>query len=260
MAANQASYTLDNAWEKAHQRLRLLEELADPWTIPRLAALGVGAGWRCLELGAGGGSITRWLCDQVGPTGVVSAVDLEPRFLEGDPRPNLEIHRHDIVADGVPGDGYDLIHARALLMHLPARDELIGELVGRLRPGGVILLEEADCYPVATAESAAYREVWDAGCAVGAKAGGDWYWARNLPARLAAAGAAGVTSVIDATVSPGGTIWPELVIVSMEQLTPLLVADGFSADRIATAIADLSDPNRWFPSVALVSAWGHRPV
>ena len=42
-------------------RLRLLEELHDPLTISQLDAIGVGEGWRCLDVGAGGGSVTRLL-------------------------------------------------------------------------------------------------------------------------------------------------------------------------------------------------------
>jgi 2-polyprenyl-3-methyl-5-hydroxy-6-metoxy-1,4-benzoquinol methylase len=260
MTAEEVSYTLDNTWEKAHRRLTLLESILDPQTIRRLTGLGVGPGWRCLELGAGAGSIARWLCDHVGPTGKVTAVDLEPRFLKAAPRPNLEILRRDVVADGVPGAGYDLIHARALLMHLPTRDELIADLVGRLRPGGAILLEEGDASSFATAESAAFVELWEACCAVAAKTGGDWYWAHRMPARLAAAGVTGVTAVAEYKIVPGGTLSTEFLALSWEQLTPLLLAEGFAADQIAAATAELSDPARWFPFCALVAAWGHCPA
>lgn len=258
MTANDVRYTLDNTWEKARERLGMLEALWDPGTTRRLTALGVGPGWRCLELGAGGGSVTRWLCAQVGPSGRVTAVDLEPGFLEADPRPNMEILRHDIVTEGIPGDGYDLIHTRALLMHLPNRDALIGELVRRLRPGGVILLEEADFYPLGTADSPAYVELWHACCTVAEKAGGDWGWARHLPARLAAAGASGVTTVVDIDISPGGALWPRLVAITWEQMAPLLHAGGVTADVIAAGTTELSDPARWFPSAALIAAWGRR--
>lgn len=259
MTTDEIAYTLDNTWEKAHQRLTLLESIFDPGTIARLTALGVQAGWRCLEVGAGAGSITRWLCDRVGPEGRVTAVDLEPVFLEGDPRPNLEIHRRDILADGFPGDGYDLIHARALFMHLPRRDELIADLAGHLRPGGVILLEEGDGFPLATGGSALWREVWDHVDAVVEKAGGDWYWARHLPARLSTAGLAGVTSIVEGEIYPGGAPWAELIAMSWEQITPLLVEDGLPLEQLAKATAELSDANVWFPTIALIAAWGRRP-
>jgi SAM-dependent methyltransferase len=258
MTTDQAAYTLDNTWEKAELRLSLLEACYDPGTTTRLTALGVDAGWRCLELGAGGGSIARWLCDRVGPTGVVTAVDLEPRFLEADPRPNLEIHRRDILADGVPGDGYDLIHTRMLIMHLPNREQLIADLVQRLRPGGVMLLEEADFYVFSSSESL-YRDVWHQSALVAAKAGGDFYWARHLPACMAAAGLVEVKAVLDGQISRGGEAWAELTAMSWEQFTPLLVADGYPADLIGAAIAELTDQDRWFLGCPVIAVSGRRP-
>lgn len=259
LADDAATYMLDNVWENAHQRLTLLEAVYDPATTGRLAQLGVGPGWRCLELGAGAGSIARWLCDRVGADGRVVAVDLEPRFLAADPRPNLDVVRCDIVADGIPGDGYDLIHTRALLVHLPQRDELLPALVLRLRPGGIILLEEGDAYPIATASSPIYTELWDRAFAAMAKGGADATWGRHLPARLAAAGAVDVAAAGDVQMFTGGSPYARFAILTMSQLTPMLVADGMSPERIAEGIAELSDPSRWFPGAASIAAWGHRP-
>ncbi|MGH8999638.1 MAG: hypothetical protein ACRDY7_09630 [Acidimicrobiia bacterium] len=42
---------------------------ADSSTVRHLEALGVGAGWRCLEVGGGGGSVGRWLGERVGSDG-----------------------------------------------------------------------------------------------------------------------------------------------------------------------------------------------
>jgi SAM-dependent methyltransferase len=257
--ADGAVYTLDNTWEKAHRRLTLLEELWDPGTVSRLSALGVAPGWRCLELGAGAGSITRWLCDRVGPSGTVTAVDLEPRFLEADPRPNLDIRRCDILTEGVPGDGYDLVHARFLLIHLPDPDRIVAELVSRLRPGGVILLEESDFSPVEKAESALYAEAWAAVCDAVARSGGDWNWGLRLPASLTAAGVADVTAVAEGSFFTGGAAMAELVAMTWEQMTPLMVAAGLPPERIAAATAEVADPGRWFPSPTAVAASGRRP-
>jgi len=259
MSTDEVAYTLDNTWEKAERRLTVLESIYDPGTTGRLTALGVGPGWRCLELGAGHGSITRWLCDRVGPTGSVVAVDLEPRFIEADPRPNLEIHRRDILAEGIPGDGYDLIHARALIMHLPNRGALISDLARRLRPGGAVLLEEGDFFTFAISESSLYAEMWDRCATAGAKAGGDWYWARDLPGCLAAAGLVDITAKIEADLFHGGSPWAELTALSWEQVSPLLLADGCPPETLVTALAELSDPDRWFPSVSLVAVSGRRP-
>ena len=61
-------------------RLKLLEALCDPWTFRCLDGIGVRQGWRCLEVGAGAGSVVRWLSERVGSAGRVVAVDLDPSF------------------------------------------------------------------------------------------------------------------------------------------------------------------------------------
>src|SRR5207344_3002721 len=81
------------------ERLSLLEHSADPLSRRRLAALGIQPGWHCLEVGAGHGSIARWLAEQVGPRGRVVATDINPRFLTEMQLPNVEVRQHDIRTD-----------------------------------------------------------------------------------------------------------------------------------------------------------------
>ncbi len=66
-----ASHTPDDA---ERERLACLEQAVDPRSIRQLAALGVTRGWTCLDVGAGGGSITRWLARRVAPDGRVVAM------------------------------------------------------------------------------------------------------------------------------------------------------------------------------------------
>jgi hypothetical protein len=61
-----ADYALDNSWGRARRRLSLLEQSLDPMTKRRMTALGIT---RDRDVGAGGGSVAAWLCEQVGPTG-----------------------------------------------------------------------------------------------------------------------------------------------------------------------------------------------
>jgi hypothetical protein len=42
-------------------RLRMIEEALDPVTITHLQATGIRGGWRCLEVGAGAGSVMKWM-------------------------------------------------------------------------------------------------------------------------------------------------------------------------------------------------------
>lgn len=124
-------------------RLRLLEACRDPGTIRRLEGLGVGPGWRCLEVGAGRGSIARWLAGRVGPAGSVVAAELDPRFLTDLPAP-VEVRRVDVRERGFEPGAYDLVHCRAVLMHLPDPATALARMVAALRPGGVLLVEEGD--------------------------------------------------------------------------------------------------------------------
>src|SRR5262249_1533795 len=113
------SYALDNSWDRARRRLALLEQYLDPMTKRRVTALGISEGWRCLEVGAGAGSVALWLSDQVGSTGHVLATDINTALLDELKRPNLETKRHDLLAEPLPEAEFDLVHARWLLHHLP---------------------------------------------------------------------------------------------------------------------------------------------
>src|ERR1700677_4789433 len=103
-----AGYGLDNAWRKALARLRSLEQWLDPATIRHLRARGVGAGWRCLEVGAGAGRDARWLCGQVCPGGVFVATDIDTRFLQSCSEAKLQVLRHAQGADNLLLVAFDL--------------------------------------------------------------------------------------------------------------------------------------------------------
>jgi ubiquinone/menaquinone biosynthesis C-methylase UbiE len=75
-------YAFPQSTADESRRLQLLEEHLDPLTKRRIEPLGIGSGARCLELGGGRGSITRWLSDVVGPTGRVTATDLQLGLLD----------------------------------------------------------------------------------------------------------------------------------------------------------------------------------
>jgi len=137
-------YTFDHNWKEERDRLASIERMLDPITVHRLEAIGIKDGWRCLEVGAGGGSIAEWLCGEVGPHGSVVATDLQTKFLEALRFPNLEIRRHDIRHDQLEAASFDLITARKVLEHLPNPALVLRRLVDALRPDGWILVEDAD--------------------------------------------------------------------------------------------------------------------
>ena len=130
--------------QNAFVRFAALSALFDATTERHLADRGVAPGWHCLEVGAGGGSIARWLGERVGPAGRVVATDLDTHSLEQLELPNVEVRRHDITSDPLPERAFDLIHTRMVLMHLPSRDEVLPCLLSALKPGGWLVCEEFD--------------------------------------------------------------------------------------------------------------------
>ena len=78
------------------ERLQALEKVSDPASQRQILATGLTTGWKCLEVGAGAGSIMRWMSEKVGSSGKVTAIDLDTRFVENTSLSNVEIIKADI--------------------------------------------------------------------------------------------------------------------------------------------------------------------
>jgi SAM-dependent methyltransferase len=137
-------YAFPHSAKDEARRLQLFEQRLDPLTKRRIERLGVGEGARCLEIGGGLGSITRWLSRVVGSAGRVVATDLQLGFLTEIDASNVEVLRHDVRTDAFPAASFDLIHTRAVLMHISPSVDLLRRIVGWLAPGGWLVLEEPD--------------------------------------------------------------------------------------------------------------------
>ena len=139
-------YAWDNASvAEASRRFVGLAEIYDPQTKRHMEAVGLGPGWSVLEVGGGGGSIARWLSAKVGKTGRVLVTDIDTRFLDNlREQPNIEVLKHDITRDKLPGNKFDLVHARLVLLHLAEREAALARMISSTKPGGWIMLEEYD--------------------------------------------------------------------------------------------------------------------
>ncbi|HEV8625235.1 MAG TPA: methyltransferase domain-containing protein, partial [Acidimicrobiia bacterium] len=225
-----------------------------------LDAIGVEPGWRCLELGAGAGSVAQILCRRVGPAGRVVAVDLDTRFLEELREENLDVDRRDVLAGGLPGDAYDLVHARALLMHLPTREKLVGEMAATLRAGGWLLVEDLDTYPLQTLAEGVYADVMHKAIAAFHAANAASTFGRQLPALFDAAGLEDVEAFCEVMTYRGGSPAAQLIMASMDQMRPPLLAVGATEDQLDDMRRVLADPANWFAGFAVYSVRGRVPA
>jgi SAM-dependent methyltransferase len=137
-------YLLDNQAAQAADRFAALSALFDPGTFRHVDALGIASGWRCWEVGAGGPAVPDGLRARVGPDGRVLATDLETRWLSGRVDAGIEVAVHDVAHDDPPDGGFDLVHARLVLLPVPERVEAVRRMVSALRPGGWLLIEDFD--------------------------------------------------------------------------------------------------------------------
>jgi SAM-dependent methyltransferase len=264
-AAGAQPYSLDNAAQEAHDRMAALATLFDPGTMRQLAARGVTTGWRCAEIGAGGGSIAAFLCERVGPTGSVLATDVNPRFLAAVAYPNLTVQQHDIVHEELPHAAFDLVHARLVLEHLPGRAEALQHLVAALKPGGWLLLEDFDSaallpdpehYPGEELLKT-QQALWQVMTAHGL----DRRYGRRCPALLRAHGLVDIRAEGSVSLWTGGSPGADLVRTAYEQLQAELVGSGLvSQAELEHDLARLADPDFSMPSSVLWAAWGRRPL
>ena len=264
-------YIFDNAAPQASQRFNSLETLYDPATIRYLEACGVSEGWNCLEVGGGGGSIATWLAQRVGSTGQVLVTDIDPRHLTtiATPEyPHLTIQQHDIAADPLPEGSYDLIHARLVLIHVPTHEQALAKLVGALKPGGWLVVEDFDptfvdrAFPSeGSAGAALYQKMLVAQLQLRAARGNDVSgWGRRLYTLFRAQGLVDVGMEGRLTIWPGGSIGSRLDRANFEQISAEAVAQGLMSEQeVEDVLALLDDPSFAASTPIMMSAWGRKP-
>ena len=221
---------------------------------------------RCLEVGAGSGSITRWMAGQVGDAGRVVAVDIDTRNLDELDLANVEVRNLDITQSELETDTYDVWHCRLLLMHLWDRAAALEKMVRSLRPGGWLLAEEADnscaravedTHPLAEAFTSIFHrwsdymrtaKIMDTGIG------------RSLPASWNRPGWSTLITRDSVASAAGGDPMALLWIQSIEYTDTRLLAEGILSETdIATLRQAYEDPTFAFRNPFMQTAWGKKP-
>ncbi|MEV0678914.1 methyltransferase domain-containing protein [Actinosynnema sp. NPDC050436] len=242
------------------ERFRTVAAAYDPVTLARLGQTGVRKGWRCLEVGAGGGSVAHWLARR---SGSVLATDLDPRHVP--PAPGLTALRHDVARDPLPEGEFDLVHARLVLSRLPEREAVLRKLARSLKPGGWLQLDEFDksYAPVLITPDAAaarlYAEFTRARERVYEESGWAGEWGREMASSMAASGLVGVDPVPVTQPWRADSPVVRLLAHQTHHLRDGLVAAGMTDQDLGRVRELLADPAFRASSCVFYSVHGRKP-
>lgn len=258
-------YLLSNDAPEAMDRFTAFATLFDPATFRHLDGLGLAPGWRCWEVGAGGTSVVAHLSERVGPGGHVLATDINLSWAAGAAAANVEILEHDVAAGPPPGGPFDLVHARLVLVHVPARDAALANMVAALRPGGVLLVEDADpaLQPLSCLEETGPDQVLANRLRRGfrsllAERGVDLAYGRTLPRRLREAGLVNVAA--DAAFPVSDPACNDLEAATIDLVRDQLLDHGIATEEeIARHRANVVAGRLDLAQPPMISCWGRRP-
>jgi ubiquinone/menaquinone biosynthesis C-methylase UbiE len=234
-----------------------------------LDTIPVRPGMRVLDVGCGPIGVLELLAQRVGRTGEVVGLEREHRFVELARYEmdrlglrNVRIVEADALESGLESEYFDLVHERLVLVNVPERETLLGEMLRLATPGGTVALEDIDnvswlCepgHPSWTALITAFHTAFRAG-------GGDPFIGRRLPGLLKASG-------IDAAQA---RLWAELPQVGQYRRTHLISLVDSMRSRIlqmnlmseseldghrAALLDHLGDSNTVVMEKLLMQCWG----
>jgi SAM-dependent methyltransferase len=253
--------------EADRERLLLQEQTFDSFTIRHLETIGVNSGWKCLNVGAGYGSITDWLAQKVGNTGRVVATDIRPELHREVVFP-VEVRKHDILKDELEQNHYDFICSRMLLQHLPEPERALQRMNAAVKPGGWLLIQELDnlTFPKSDIDPQAdffYRSIHKY-LDLLSEAGGRGEFGRKVRYFLEQIGYDDIGNEGHTFLVRGGEPWAMATITNAKLIWKRLINTRLVIEEEIKETADeierlLSNPSFQFVSAPLFSAWGRKP-
>ncbi len=255
------------------ERLRTLSRVLVPTTGALLDRLGIRHGATCLDVGCGGGDVTRALARRAGPQGRIVGVDVDVAALEIARRETategldgvafrvLDVHA---LADLPEAGRFDVVYARFLLSHLADPDGAARALAACVRPGGIVAVEDIDVaghfvHPPHAAFDR-YLHLYEQ---VVRRRGGDPTLGPRLPRLLAGAGFPDVEVASAQPVGLRGDA-KRLNPLTMASIADTVVADGLATrdetDALTAALDAYADDETTLAGLPrIVQAWGRRP-
>ncbi len=264
----ETSYVLASG-RKGRERLRVVARVFGPATSILFDEIGVEVGMACLDVGSGGGDVSTELARRVGSTGRVLGIDMDPEKLEIAKSEAAENKLHNIEFQELDVFGiqdspaFDIVYSRFLLTHLTDPAAALASMLGALRSGGVIALEDIDfsghfCSP----ECSSFRDYVRLYSEAARARGVDPDIGQRLPVLLREAGLGEVFM----NVSQPADIDGEAKFISpitMESVGETVVTLGLASEsEVARIVGELYEVARDDQTVLstprIVQAWGKK--
>jgi SAM-dependent methyltransferase len=243
-----AQYTFagDTGDDHAAQQRRVLAEILDADSISVLSQLDIPPGARCLDVGAGAGTITAWLAEKATPAGHVTALDLNTSQIPA--RTNVTALTGDVRTTDLPEASFDLVHARAVLVFLPDREQVLRRLATALRPGGVIVISDWTdpttrtlLHAPSPAAAQAYETYQTLVPAIMLANGADTSWGPRVPIAMRDCDLTDVNTVVHNRLWYGGQAGHLLHLHNSYLLQDALLARGMTTDQLDLLRAAVTD-------------------
>jgi SAM-dependent methyltransferase len=265
-------YTLGTNSGERTRLQRQADDLASH-TLSLLEHVEVRPGGRALEVGCVPAGSIELLAERVGPTGSVTAVDIDPahvalarQFVADRGLDNVEVVQSDARAMNLPSASFDLVHARLLLVNIPSPEEVVAEMVRVVKPGGWVVTDEADgaanlCHP----PHAAWDRLHEILQAAYRSDGADLAIGRKLIGLLLAAGLADVGVEARTELQPVGhprrTILADLVRSMQTKIVERGIASQAELQRLDRHIRQhVGDQQTVAMTCLYFLVWGRRPI
>jgi SAM-dependent methyltransferase len=267
-----AVYSLGSNDAESARLQRQADELESESTA-LLNRVGLSPGDSAIDLGCGPRGVVELLQRRVSPGGRVVGLDADPRhvamagaFANERGFADVEIMVGDARHTGLDSGGFDVVHARMLLINIPAPSEVVAEMVRLAKPGGWVVGMEPDvpsglCYP----SHPAYDRLVELFPVVFGRNGADWMIGRKLAEMYRDAGLEDVGCEVSAVLYPPGhtrrTIRADLIRSMRPRIVELGLADTEELDRLDVAArAHLDDPQVIVLPHLNFLAWGRKPL
>lgn len=250
-------------------RLRILARATEEGTTALFQRLGIAAGMSVLDVGCGGGDVSKVFARLVGSSGRVVGVDLDPIELEAARREaqaegleHLSYRKADALALE-PDASFHVAYARFLLSHLAAPERAMESMLATLRPGGRLVVEDVDfsghfCHPNRPA-MAEYLQLYSG---LVSASGGDPNIGPRLPGLLSGAGLQDIGMHVS---QPAGFEGEAKLItpLTMQSIGERVVQAGLAtADDVKRIVEELTeaalDPSIVMGMPRIFQVWGRK--